>query len=180
MRCIFVWLIDIVFDIIDSAQMNIHIITLPLIVSNDSIIMNPPYQITPKILRLVTSVSEKIGQISAKYLDKPSPKLRKENKIKTIHSSLSIEGNTLTEVQITALLEKKRVIGPEKDVNEVLNAIKVYDRIQTFDSDSISSFLSAHEILMKGLISDYGRFRQKNCSKSNGQRRCQTNRIGRF
>jgi Fic family protein len=134
---------------------------LSLIVSNDSIKMSPPYHITPKILKLVTSVSEKIGQISAKYLDKPSPKLRKENKIKTIHSSLSIEGNTLTKEQITALLEKKRVIGPEKDVNEVLNAIKVYERIQTFDSDSISSFLSAHEILMKGLISDYGKFRQK-------------------
>lgn len=61
-----------------------------------------PYQITPEILQLITSVSEKIGQINAKFLDKPSPKLRKENRIKTIHSSLSIEGNTLSEEQITA------------------------------------------------------------------------------
>jgi Fic family protein len=74
--------------------------------------MNPPYQITQQILILVSSISEKLGQINAKYLDKPSPKLRKENRVQTIHSSLSIEGNTLSTEQITALLEKKRVIGP--------------------------------------------------------------------
>jgi hypothetical protein len=50
--------------------------------------MSPPYQITPEILKLIASISEKIGQINAKFLDKPSPKLRKENRIKTIHSSL--------------------------------------------------------------------------------------------
>lgn len=69
--------------------------------------MNTPYQITSEILKLVSSASEKIGQINAKFLDKPSPKLRKKNRIKTIHSSLSIEGNTLTIEQITALLENK-------------------------------------------------------------------------
>ena len=68
--------------------------------------MTPPYQITSEILKLIAVISEKIGHINAKFLDKPSPKLRKENRIKTIHSSLSIEGNTLTEEQITALIEK--------------------------------------------------------------------------
>ncbi len=123
--------------------------------------MTPPYQITPEILKLITSISEKIGQINAKFLDKPSPKLRKENRIKTIHSSLSIEGNTLTEEQITALIENKRIIGPEKDVNEVLNAIKLYNQLQAFNPNSVKSFLSAHEILMKGLVSDNGKFRKK-------------------
>lgn len=123
--------------------------------------MNPPYQITPEILRLITAISEKIGHINAKFLDKPSPKLRKENRIKTIHSSLSIEGNTLTEEQITALIENKRVIGPEKDVNEVLNAIKVYEQLNIFEPLSSKSFLNAHEILMKNLISDSGKYRTK-------------------
>jgi Fic family protein len=122
--------------------------------------MTPPYQITPEILKLIVSVSEKLGQINAKFLDKPSPKLRKENRIKTIHSSLSIEGNTLTEEQITALIDKKRIIGPEKDVNEVLNAITVYDQLQLFDPKSSKSFLKAHEILMKGLVSDNGKYRK--------------------
>jgi Fic family protein len=123
--------------------------------------MNPPYQITPEILRLIASVSEKMGHINAKFLDKPSPKLRKENRIKTIHSSLSIEGNTLTEKQITALIENKRIVGPEKDVNEVLNAIRVYDQLHAFDPSSVKSFLSAHKILMKGLVADCGKFRQR-------------------
>jgi Fic family protein len=132
--------------------------------------MNPPYQITPTIIKLIASVSEKLGQINAKFLDKPSPKLRKENRIKTIHSSLSIEGNTLTEEQITALIENKRIIGPEKDVNEVLNAIRVYDQLNTFDPKSATSFLKAHEILMKGLVSDNGKYRKKSVGIMAGDR----------
>ena len=81
--------------------------------------MNPPYQLTHEILRYIASISEKIGQINAKMLDKPAPKLRKENRIKTIHSSLGIEGNTLTIDQITALLEGEKVIGPQKDILEL-------------------------------------------------------------
>ncbi len=123
--------------------------------------MKPPYQISPKILKLVSSISEKIGQINAKFLDKPSPKLRKENRIKTIHSSLSIEGNTLTEEQITALLENKRVIGPIKDVSEVLNAIKVYNDLSSLNPYSQKSFLEAHKTLMEGLIAQPGVYRTK-------------------
>lgn len=123
--------------------------------------MNPPYEITSEILELIASISEKIGQINAKYLDKPSPKLRKKNRIKTIHSSLSIEGNTLSEDQITSLIENKHIIGPKKDVNEVLNAIQVYSQLQTFNPDSTKSFLNAHADLMKGLIADNGKYRKK-------------------
>ncbi|NQZ36384.1 MAG: Fic family protein [Crocinitomicaceae bacterium] len=123
--------------------------------------MKPPYQITPQIIKLISSISEKIGQINAKFLDKPSPKLRKENRIKTIHSSLSIEGNTLTQDQITALLENKRVIGPIKDVSEVLNAIKVYDKLKSFDPYSSTSFLDAHKVLMNDLIDQPGKYRTK-------------------
>jgi len=132
--------------------------------------MNPPYKITTEILQLITSISEKIGQINAKFLDKPSPKLRKENRIKTIHSSLSIEGNTLTEEQITALIENKRIIGPEKDVNEVLNAIKVYNKLKSFDPKYSKSFLKAHEILMEGLVSDNGKYRNKGVGIMAGDR----------
>lgn len=67
--------------------------------------MTPPYQITPEILILITSISEKTGQINAKFLDKPSPILRKEYRIKTIHTSLSMEGNTLTEELISSMIE---------------------------------------------------------------------------
>ncbi|SCY99597.1 hypothetical protein SAMN02927903_03294, partial [Flavobacterium caeni] len=87
--------------------------------------MKPPYDLNQNILELITAISEMIGEVNANYLNKQSPTLRKQNKIKTIHSSLQIEGNTLSEEQITALIENKKVIGPEKDIIEVLNAIKV-------------------------------------------------------
>ncbi len=132
--------------------------------------MNLPYQITPEILKLIASVSEKLGQINAKFLDKPSPKLRKENRIKTIHSSLSIEGNRLTEEQITALIENKRIIGPEKDVNEVMNAISVYNQLDSFDPKSSKSFLKAHEILMKDLVPENGKYRKKGVGIMAGDR----------
>ncbi|MGE0569021.1 MAG: Fic family protein, partial [Bacteroidia bacterium] len=122
--------------------------------------MKPPYSITPKILKLVSSISTKLGEVNANYLSKQSPQLRKQNRIKTIHSSLRIEGNTLTEEQITAIIENKRVIGPEKDIAEVINTVKVYEQLKEFNYSSEKSFLKAHQILMKGLIKLPGRYRQ--------------------
>lgn len=121
--------------------------------------MNPPYEITSKTLGYITSISEKIGEINANYLNRPSPELRKQNRIKTIHASLKIEGNTLTEEQITALLESKRVIGPKKDVREVLNAIEVYDNLKGFNPKNEKSFLKAHKNLMLNLIENSGKYR---------------------
>lgn len=123
--------------------------------------MKPPYDITPKILKLISSISEKIGEVNANYLSKQSPQLRKQNRIKTIQSSLKIEGNTLTEDQITALIDKKRIIGPEKDVLEVLNAIKVYNELNKFKLNSEKDFLNAHASLMKGLIKNAGKYRNQ-------------------
>ncbi|MFY0675305.1 MAG: Fic family protein [Bacteroidia bacterium] len=123
--------------------------------------MKPPYQITPSILELISGISEKVGEVNASFILKSSPSLRKQNQIKTIHSSLQIEGNTLTEDQITALLENKRVIGPSKDIREVENAIAVYDSLNDFEYSSIKSFLSAHKALMNGLIESPGTFRKK-------------------
>ena len=121
--------------------------------------MKPPYDITPKILKLITSISEKLGEVNANYLSKQSPQLRKQNRIKIIHSSLQIEGNTLTEEQITALIENKRIIGPKKDVLEVVNAIKVYEKLDEFKFNSNKSFLKAHHLLMNGLIDSAGKYR---------------------
>jgi Fic family protein len=123
--------------------------------------MQPPYHITSEILRLVSIISEKIGRINAHFLDKPSTELRKENRIKTIHSSLGIEGNTLTEEQITALMDGNRVVGSASEITEVLNAIEVYKQLNVFNANSVSSFLSAHRMLMQGLVQGYGKFRTK-------------------
>ena len=123
--------------------------------------MDPPYDISPKILTLIRSISEKIGAVNANYLSKQSPQLRKRNRIKTIHSTLQIEGNILSEEQITALIENKGVIGPKKDVVEVLNAIDLYDKLNNFNFQSEKSFLKAHQQLMTGLITKPGEYRKQ-------------------
>jgi Fic family protein len=123
--------------------------------------MKPPYNITGKILKLVASISEKIGEINSAHLSKPPPELRRKNRIKTIHSSLKIEGNTLTIEQITAIVKNKRVIGPKKDIVEVKNAIAVYDYLDKLNPYGFDSFCEAHGILMNGLIESSGRLRNK-------------------
>ncbi len=123
--------------------------------------MKPPYTITGKILKLVASISERIGEINAAHLSKPPTELRKKNRIKSIHASLEIEGNTLTIEQITAILEDKRVIGPIKDILEVKNAIAVYDRLDKLNPYSFASFRSAHSLLMNELIASAGKLRNK-------------------
>ncbi|MEI7421091.1 MAG: Fic family protein [Prolixibacteraceae bacterium] len=132
--------------------------------------MKPPYQITHLILLRIASISEKIGSIKSFFLERPSPLLRKQNKIKTIHSSLKIEGNTLTQEQITAIVEKRRVIGPQKDIKEVLNAVNVYDQLSQFDPYSAKSFLSAHYLLLDGLIENPGKYRNQNVGIFEGSR----------
>lgn len=124
--------------------------------------MKPPYDITDKILVLVASISEKIGEINATHLYKPVTELRKKNRIKTIQSSLEIEGNTLTEEQITALLENKRVIAPQKDILEVQNAIKVYEQLNKFNPYQLKDLEKAHSVLMNGLIENAGKLRTIN------------------
>jgi Fic family protein len=123
--------------------------------------MKPPYKITGKILKLVASISEKIGEVNSAHLNKPPTELRKKNRIKTIHSSLEIEGNTLTIEQITAIVENKRVIGPKKDILEVKNAITGYDYLDKLNPYNFDSFCEAHGILMNGLIDSAGRLRSK-------------------
>jgi len=131
--------------------------------------MKPPYEITGSILKLTTSISEKLGEVKTYYLDKTQPELRKQNKIKTIHSSLKIEGNTLSEEQITALINNKRVIGPKKDILEVLNAIKVYEKINSFSAYSVTAFKKAHKLLMNGLVEKAGEFRNESVGIVHGK-----------
>lgn len=123
--------------------------------------MKPPYEITTEILKFISSISEKIGEVNAKFLIKSNPTLRKQNQIKTIHSSLSIEGNTLTEEQITAILENERVVGPEKDILEVLNALEVYKNINKLKPDNEKDFLNAHKLLLQKLIQNPGKYRNQ-------------------
>jgi Fic family protein len=121
--------------------------------------MKPPYKITGKILDLYGNITESLGICKSLLLFKPEAKLRKQNRIKTIHSSLSIEGNTLGVEDITTLLNNVRIIGPGKDIIEVQNAIRAYDQLNKFKPYSINDFLKVHGVLMNGLIENPGHFR---------------------
>jgi Fic family protein len=122
--------------------------------------MKPPYEITNKILSLISSISEKIGEVKSARLIKPPTELRKRNRIRTIQSSLQIEGNTLTIEQITDLINNKRVLAPKKDIQEVKNAIKVYSMLDEFDTYKLKSLCSAHGVLMEGLLDNPGTLRK--------------------
>jgi Fic family protein len=123
--------------------------------------VKPPYEITNTILKYYGEITEALGTAKSLLLIKPEAKLRKENRIRTIYSSLAIEGNTLTIDQITAIIENNRVIGPKKDIQEVENAIKAYNSLSSFDTYSANDFLKAHSILMDKLIKNPGEFRRK-------------------
>ncbi len=121
--------------------------------------MKPPYNLTSEILKLVSEVSHKIGEINASFLTKQSPELRKRNRIRTIQASLSVEGNTLSIDQVAAIIENKRVLGPTKDIKEVSNAIEVYKHLNKLNPYNEKTFLSAHKILMQGLLKNAGHYR---------------------
>ncbi|OJW51797.1 MAG: cell filamentation protein Fic [Alphaproteobacteria bacterium 41-28] len=120
----------------------------------------PPFSITPRILALSQSISHALGVLEGEKLDTEPIKLRRENNIKTVQSSLAIEGNSLNLEQVTSLFEGKRVIGPKKDIVEVQNAIALYNKFDQLNPTSMRDFLSAHAILMKDLIKEKGKWRE--------------------
>lgn len=120
-----------------------------------------PFQLNTRIANTLAAIAEAVGNLSAVALQKPSPVLRRENRIKTIQASLAIEGNSLTFEQVTALLDKKRVTGPQQDILEVQNAIETYQQIEEFRPYSLTSFLEAHRGLMRGLVAVPGQLRKE-------------------
>lgn len=124
----------------------------------------PPFQITNKVLELSQDISYELGILAGSKIYSQPIKLRKNNQIKTIHSSLAIEGNNLSIKQITDLIDGKRVLAPEKDILEVKNAIKLYNDLTIFNPFKVESLLKAHEILMQGLVEDNGEWRKGNAA----------------
>lgn len=120
----------------------------------------PPYTITPEILNRVAAISEAIGRLTGIADRARTLRLRRANRIRTIQGSLAIEGNTLSEAQITAILEGKRVIAPPREVLEVKNALAAYDRFETWNPEAEADLLEAHRVLMSGLIDEAGVYRR--------------------
>ena len=137
--------------------------------SYDGIMKSKYYEGTSQIITLSTEIGKLLGIVDAAHLRKPTTKLRKANRIKSIQSSLWIEGNSLSEIQVSDIIDNKRVLGSEKDIREVKNAIEVYDKLSEFKFDSVKSYLKAHKLLMKGLIDNPGKFRTKEVGVFKGE-----------
>ena len=120
---------------------------------------HPPFTVTPQILNQTAAISELIGKMSILEEQEKNLRLRRINRVRTIHGSLAIEGNTLNEDQITAILEGKHVIAPPREVQEVKNALAAYDQFHVWKPDSEKDLLEAHRIIMTGLIDEAGIYR---------------------
>ena len=120
----------------------------------------PPFKITSKAINLISQISADIERFKIRLEQEDGVRLRKINRMKTIQGSLAIEGNTLTEEQVTALIEGKHVIAPMREVQEVKNAIKVYEKCMSFNPYKEKDLLKAHGILTMGLLDNPGHFRK--------------------
>ncbi len=115
----------------------------------------PPFHMTNKIANLLANISEEIGKITVLE----NEKIQRENRIKTIHSSLAIEHNTLSIEQVTAILDGKKILGNPNEIKEVKNAYQTYEMMPLINPMLVNDLLKAHKVMMSGLIKENGRFR---------------------
>ena len=121
----------------------------------------PPFEITNEIVDSVAQIAELVGHLTVTNQLTSNPTLRRSNRIRTIHGSLAIEQNTLSLEQVTAVLNGKHVLAPPKDIAEVKNAYEIYDRLEDLDPYSVDDLLTAHGIMMRGLVEESGMFRTR-------------------
>ncbi|ORT52626.1 cell division protein Fic (plasmid) [Vibrio sp. qd031] len=121
--------------------------------------MQPPFTLNNQILSLVADISERLGKISVTHSYDIDLRLRRINQVRTIHGTLAIEGNELTEEQVTAILGGQRVLAPIKEVQEAKNAIAVYEQLPNWLPEIESNLLDAHKSLMIGMIDSAGQYR---------------------
>ena len=119
----------------------------------------PPYTTTPAIVNLIAEIGETIGRYTVLAEQNLTPRLRRENRIRTIQASLAIENNTLTLEQVTAVIEGRRVLGHPREIQEVRNAFASYEAMEGWDVSIENDLLAAHKLLMRGLVDEAGRYR---------------------
>ena len=119
----------------------------------------PPYDVTDEMLELTSEIAENLGKLSNVDDLERLPRLRRVNRIKSIQSSLAIENNTLSLIQVTDVIDGKRVLGPQEDIFAVKNAFNAYKMLPDLDPFSLSDLKKAHGVMMQGLVEGAGKFR---------------------
>ncbi|KDA45860.1 Fic family protein [Ligilactobacillus animalis] len=121
--------------------------------------MKPPFTLTNTMFHQAIEIPRILGIIEFRV--KSDLKLQKENRIKSIHASLAIENNSLTEKQVTDIIDGKRVLGDPKEIREVKNAYDAYEEILTLDPYRQKDFLKAHRLLTAGIVNEAGKYRSR-------------------
>lgn len=120
----------------------------------------PPYTISNRMLELVSDISEKVGKISSHKELESKPHLRRNNRIKSIHSSLKIEANSLSLSEVRDVINGHLVLGDQKEIQEVKNAYEAYKKIPEINPTSISEFKKIHGVMTYRTVNESGVFRQ--------------------
>lgn len=129
-----------------------------------------PFTISPKTISLVAEISAQIERYAIRMEQGDALLLRKANRIKTIHSSLAIEGNHLSVSEVEDIINGKHVVAPVREIQEVKNAINTYNVYSTFDPFSVADLLRAHGLMMTALTDDAGHFRNGGVGVFAGQK----------
>ena len=119
----------------------------------------PPFTITNRMVGLVSEIAEKIGRLDRNKSLDMKPHLRRNNRIRSIHSSLAIEANSLSIDAVRGVIDGKTVFGPEKEIQEVKNAYNAYDALGKFDPFSIDELKRLHGIMTYLTVNESGQFR---------------------
>lgn len=128
----------------------------------------PPYSLTEEMLNLVSAISEKMGKIDVYHNLESKPHLRKNNRIKSIHSSLKIEANSLSMGEVKDVIDGRIVLGPEGEIQEVKNAYEAYELISILDPYKLIDLKKVHGVMTKMLQLESGSFRQGDVGVFNG------------
>jgi len=131
---------------------------------------SPPYTITINAADYLAKIVEAVTRLELGTSFKRDITLHRENRVRSIYSSLAIEGNLLTINEVAAVIDGKLVAGSQSDVKEVKNAYEAYDRIMMFDPYSVKDFLEAHRLITSGLINEAGSFRRGDVGVFDGSR----------
>ena len=120
----------------------------------------PPFTVSAEAINLIAEISRQVERYAIRLEQEDSLRLRKANRIKTIHSSLAIEGNTLSEDEVGDIINGKTIVAPLRQIQEVKNAIKTYELYSTLDAFSEKDLLKAHGVMMQALVDDAGCYRR--------------------
>ena len=130
----------------------------------------PPFDISAAMLSLTASVSEKLGELNMYRNLGAKPHLRRSNRIRSIHSSLTIEANSLSLKEVRDVIAGHEVIGPRNEILEVKNAYAAYGELPGIDPYSIKELKRIHGIMTAGLAEESGVFRRGEEGVFDGER----------